>query len=236
MFSEFLRLGACPTTLTNSSLSECRMEQGARTKAVASGKACCFWIQGGRRERVVARRHGRSTSEEQASTNQNGEGHNCVASEKAPGNYQGHFKTWVQNVARWSIQSAENMAVDGARNLRGDGTSMAVIQNSQNEGSLHQFRTPRRYVLGTAARYLHQHGDEISEVEEELSYWGLRGHAAPYNKILPLLLEDIRSGAYGLVIIDPTYKILGDLDENKAGDIAKLMNELENVAHETGCN
>jgi hypothetical protein len=75
----------------------------------------------------------------------------------------------------------------------------------------------------------------IDELGDDFSYWGLRGHAAPYDEIVPMILEDIRAGGYGLVIIDPTYKILGNLDENKAGDIAKLMNELEKVVHETGC-
>ena len=37
-----------------------------------------------------------------------------------------------------------------------------------------------------------------------------------------------------LIIIDPIYKGLGDGDENKAGDIAALMNRLESLAVESG--
>ena len=39
---------------------------------------------------------------------------------------------------------------------------------------------------------------------------------------------------YVLIIIDPTYKLLFNRDENKAGDIASLMNEFEMVAVRTG--
>ena len=37
-----------------------------------------------------------------------------------------------------------------------------------------------------------------------------------------------------LIIIDPIYKALGDRDENKAGDVASMMNELEKIAVKTG--
>ena len=37
-----------------------------------------------------------------------------------------------------------------------------------------------------------------------------------------------------LIIIDPIYKLLGLCDENKAGDIASLLNEIEAIAVETG--
>ena len=37
-----------------------------------------------------------------------------------------------------------------------------------------------------------------------------------------------------LIIIDPIYKLLGLRDENKAGDIASLLNEIEALAVETG--
>jgi hypothetical protein len=67
-----------------------------------------------------------------------------------------------------------------------------------------------------------------------LTVWNLRGRAADLSKLLPLLLRAIGHEKYGLVIIDPIYKLLGLRDENKAGDIASLLNEIEALAVETG--
>ena len=36
--------------------------------------------------------------------------------------------------------------------------------------------------------------------------------------------------SFGLVILDPAYKLLGERDENANGEIASLMNELEMIA------
>jgi hypothetical protein len=68
---------------------------------------------------------------------------------------------------------------------------------------------------------------------DNFAAWGLRGYACSYSEILPAITKEIRDKGYGLIIIDPMYKILGNADENKAGDITKLMNELERVAFET---
>ena len=38
---------------------------------------------------------------------------------------------------------------------------------------------------------------------------------------------------YGLIILDPIYKMLGDCDENSNGDVAMLLNALERMGHET---
>ena len=42
------------------------------------------------------------------------------------------------------------------------------------------------------------------------------------------------STPYGLIILDPAYKVLGARDENANGDIASLMNELEGLVQRTG--
>jgi hypothetical protein len=62
------------------------------------------------------------------------------------------------------------------------------------------------------------------------SVWNLRGHVADWAK----LQSQIATDTYALIVIDPTYKLLFNRDENKAGDIASLMNELETVATRTG--
>jgi hypothetical protein len=67
-----------------------------------------------------------------------------------------------------------------------------------------------------------------------LKIWNLRGHGADVSLLRPRLEEQLRDGGYGLIIIDPVYKLLGDRDENANGEIASLMNELEALARSTG--
>jgi hypothetical protein len=67
-----------------------------------------------------------------------------------------------------------------------------------------------------------------------LSVWNLRGHAADLSQLLSRLLQRIRRDDYDLIVIDPVYKLLGARDENKAGDIASLLNEIEVLAVRTG--
>jgi hypothetical protein len=64
---------------------------------------------------------------------------------------------------------------------------------------------------------------------EFLSIWNLRGHAAPFQILIPRILDRIRDEGYVLVILDPLYKLLGNADENSATDIARLLNALESV-------
>jgi hypothetical protein len=66
-----------------------------------------------------------------------------------------------------------------------------------------------------------------------LSLWNLRGKAADFN----LLLPHIRAGAsndFALIILDPIYKLYGQTDENKAGDVARLLNAIEDLTASTG--
>ena len=68
----------------------------------------------------------------------------------------------------------------------------------------------------------------------QLTYWGLRGKAADLRKLMPKIVAELKDKNYSLIIFDPIYKGLGDRDENKAGDIASLLNELESLAVQTG--
>jgi hypothetical protein len=71
---------------------------------------------------------------------------------------------------------------------------------------------------------------EITNQPGDMDIWNLRGHAAPYDVIVPMILERIKEKDYGLVVLDPIYELYGDTDENSAGDMAALMNELERLA------
>jgi hypothetical protein len=67
----------------------------------------------------------------------------------------------------------------------------------------------------------------------QLEIWNLRGHAADYQTILPRIHERIGNGGYGLLILDPIYKLLGNADENSASDIGAMMNRIEELAVST---
>lgn len=63
-----------------------------------------------------------------------------------------------------------------------------------------------------------------------LDLWNLRGSAAAFDVIIPAILERIKEREYGLIVLDPIYKLYGETDENSAGNVAALMNALEELA------
>ena len=67
-----------------------------------------------------------------------------------------------------------------------------------------------------------------------MDVWNLRGYACDAATFVKHALTQIRNGDYGLIIIDPNYKLLGDRNENEAGDIANLCNLFEKLAVRTG--
>ena len=67
-----------------------------------------------------------------------------------------------------------------------------------------------------------------------LRVWNLRGYATDLSRLRPQLLAGIGREQFDLIVLDPVYKLLGNRDENKAGDIASLLNEIESLAVTTG--
>ena len=64
--------------------------------------------------------------------------------------------------------------------------------------------------------------------------WNLRGYATDFSELIPKILAQIKERSYALIVLDPIYKGLGKRDENKAGDIASLCNEIEQLAVKSG--
>jgi hypothetical protein len=64
--------------------------------------------------------------------------------------------------------------------------------------------------------------------------WNLRGHAADFKDLLPRISEQTAQSDFALIILDPIYKLYGRTDENKAGDVAALLNGIEALAVKTG--
>ena len=74
---------------------------------------------------------------------------------------------------------------------------------------------------------------ECDGVDDNLHLWNLRGHNSDITLLRPKLEEQLARYEFGLIILDPVYKVLGDRDENANGEIAGLMNELEQLAQRT---
>ena len=75
---------------------------------------------------------------------------------------------------------------------------------------------------------------ECKFTPKTLAIWNLRGKNADMTLLRPRLEKKLAGTQFGLVIIDPAYKVLGSRDENANGDIAGLMNEFEALAQSTG--
>ena len=69
---------------------------------------------------------------------------------------------------------------------------------------------------------------------ESFMVWNLRGHGEGLEHLSHDLMAVLRHKKFVLIVFDPIYKGLGSRDENKAGDVASMMNELEKIAVKTG--
>ena len=71
------------------------------------------------------------------------------------------------------------------------------------------------------------------DVPKNFKVWSLRGISNDLTEILQRMQGNLNNGL-SLMCIDPIYKALGDKDENSAGDIGLLMNEVEAIVEQTG--
>jgi len=69
---------------------------------------------------------------------------------------------------------------------------------------------------------------------DDLDVWTLRGYCADLAELMPTIIERVKTRTYDLIIVDPIYKGMGARDENKAGDINSMLNEIERLAVESG--
>jgi len=65
---------------------------------------------------------------------------------------------------------------------------------------------------------------------DDFDVWTLRGYAADLTLIRPIIEQHIEGRGYQAVILDPNYMLMGDRDENSAGQMGALMNEFECLA------
>ena len=75
----------------------------------------------------------------------------------------------------------------------------------------------------------------LDGVPKNLKVWSLRGQTNDLSLVLDAMKERMTNGC-ALLVVDPIYKALGDRDENSAGDIGQLMNEVEAIVEQTGAS
>ena len=68
------------------------------------------------------------------------------------------------------------------------------------------------------------------EMPSNLHIWNLRGYSADLAKLRPKIIEKLAKKEYDVVIFDPIYKLYGGKDENSAGEMGQLMNEMDKIA------
>ena len=73
-------------------------------------------------------------------------------------------------------------------------------------------------------------GIELDELRGSLSVWNLRGFAAPYEYLIPLIQRRIEAEGFQAIVLDPMYMVAGDSDENSNRDVTNMMNEFERLA------
>jgi hypothetical protein len=73
---------------------------------------------------------------------------------------------------------------------------------------------------------------DVKPEEGWLKILNLRGDAQSIEDLRRHFTLLLKSGFFALVIVDPIYKVLGGRDENKAGDIATLLNEVDRITVE----
>jgi hypothetical protein len=83
----------------------------------------------------------------------------------------------------------------------------------------------RRFLKLTAATGITEHGN--------VDTWNLRGYSTHLGILMPKIIERVKERGYTMIIIDPIYKGLGGRDENNAGAMGELCNELEALAVQT---
>ena len=77
-------------------------------------------------------------------------------------------------------------------------------------------------------------GDQATVPMPDFDTWNLRGIRIDLTTLRAEIIRRVKAKGYILVIIDPIYKLLLGLDENRAGDIGTVCFELERIAKESG--
>lgn len=69
---------------------------------------------------------------------------------------------------------------------------------------------------------------------KKLHFWNLRGKVSDFETLVSLIGKETEGKDYGLIIIDPIYKLMGGKSENGAGSVGTLCNQMERIAEKSG--
>lgn len=98
------------------------------------------------------------------------------------------------------------------------------------DGELHREQILTRLMTVSESRGL---PEEVWA--DNLKIWPMRGEMREVTELMRALMDTLLKERPLAIILDPIYKLLGDRDENAAGEINGLLNELEQVARTVGC-
>jgi RecA-family ATPase len=98
------------------------------------------------------------------------------------------------------------------------------------DGELHREQILDRLMTVSESRLL---PEEVWS--DNLMIWPMRGQMREVTELMHALMDTLLKERPLAIILDPIYKLLGDRDENAAGEINSLLNELEQVARNVGC-
>jgi hypothetical protein len=68
--------------------------------------------------------------------------------------------------------------------------------------------------------------------DSSLDIWNLRGHSAPMHIINKKIIS--RGKGYGLIILDPLYKLTGNANENDNTEMGRILDSMEEICSATG--
>lgn len=68
---------------------------------------------------------------------------------------------------------------------------------------------------------------------DNITIWNLRGHAAPMNRLAPIMIHRFKEKHYAAIIVDPIYKVITG-DENNATEMSEFCSYFDQVTTEIG--
>lgn len=75
---------------------------------------------------------------------------------------------------------------------------------------------------------------DVEGLVPNLVTWTTRGHFLTAEAFKEAILERIGDQKFDVIIIDPLYKLLNGADANSAGEMQKILSELEQIAERAG--
>lgn len=77
-------------------------------------------------------------------------------------------------------------------------------------------------------------GIELETVKGKCITWTLRGRNVSMDDLISGIQHLLKRYQFTVIVIDPIYKVIGDLDENSAGDMGKLFSYFDTIAEMSG--